>query len=227
MSWWLDKRATYNTLQIKKAYNVSTFIETGTFRGINLKFWSYHFPEVIGCELNPTYYKLTEERMAGLINYKLYNMSSPDYLKSFVEQYRKDHRQDYIIFYLDAHFYDPNLANKFVVLEELDALEGFDKAIIIIHDFDTKNGLGHIVYDGTPLDLLLLKPRLYSVNESFSYYRNTPNTCDPHTLDSIQYVRGIEPDEDTIETIKYHNTDWLARRGLLYCLPNQFDLERI
>jgi len=224
--WWLDKNATCNCLAIKDAYRVSTFIETGTFRGVNLKFWSYHFKEVIGCELNPTYHKITRDRMGDIINYKLYNMSSPDFIREFVAQYRKDHRKDYVIFYLDAHFYDPSLVNKFVVIDELKALEGFNKAIIVIHDFDTKNGLGHITYDGVPLDLDLVMTPLLLVNKTFSFYRNTPQTCDPHTLDSIQYVRGIEPDEDTIETIKYHNNDWLKKRGLLYCLPNQFDIER-
>lgn len=229
MSWWYDLRATHNTILIKDIYKVSTFVETGTFRGVNLKFWASYFNNVIGCELNPEYYAITKDRLDhtyNKINYQLINKSSPDFLSEYIKQYRQDKRTDYVIFYLDAHFYDSKLPNKFVVLDELDALYDFDKAIIIIHDFDV-SGLGHIEYDGISLNFDLVKDALNSVNPEFDYYRNTRERSDVHNLDSIKYCFGLDADADTIETINYHQEDRLKHRGLLYCLPRLYDLERL
>ncbi len=231
MGWWYDRFSVFATLRIRDIYNVNTFIETGTFRGVNLRFWFYHFKEVIGCEINPEYAKITQDKITEVIPQRrptafVHCKSSPDFLSEYIKQYRQDKRNDYVIFYLDAHFYNPKLPNKFVVLDELNSLYDFNRAIIIIHDFDV-SGLGHIEYDGISLNFELVKDALNSVNPEFDYYQNTKELCAPHTLETIKVVPYLVQDEDTIETINYHNTDRLKYRGILYCLPRLYKLEKL
>jgi len=229
VGWWMDRISAANVIKIKDIYKVSTFVETGTFRGVNLKFWASYFNNVIGCELNTEYYAITKDRLDhtyNKINYQLINKSSPEFLSEYAAQYKQDKRTDYVLFYLDAHFYDSALTNKFVVLDELKALKGMTKAIIVIHDFDV-SGLGYIEYDGQPLNFDLVKDALREVNPEFDYYRNTRERSDVHNLDSIKYCFGLDADADTIETINYHQEDRLKHRGILYCLPRLYDLERL
>ena len=218
MGWWYDRVSTEQTLKFKEIFDVTTFVETGTYKGVNLKFWAHYFPEVYGCEINDEYFKITAERTKFFKNVLLTKQSSPTFLSSFKQHYRMRSRNDYIIFYLDAHFYDKDAEEKFVILRELEALEGFNEAIIIIHDFKVE-GLGHIEYDGVPLDFNLVKDRLQKVNPNFTYYTNSPDYCDPHTKFSAEKTYGIEMDEDTLDVLNYHNTDKLKKRGILYCIP--------
>ncbi len=130
-----------------------------------------------------------------------------------------------ILFYLDAHFYDAALPKnkRWVVKDELKALAEFTNCIIAIHDFDC-NGLGHLVYDGQPLNFELIKEDLLGVNPYFHFYGNTREGCEVHTAESIIGVEGLEPDSDTLETIRYHDCDRLKYRGILYATPQPLDL---
>ena len=153
----------------------------------------------------------------------MFNQDSAEFLKQFIEQYKKDKREDYVIFYLDAHFYDTQLKpeNRFVVLRELKALKDFDKAIIIIHDFD--NNLGHITYDGQPLNLELLKEDLLNINPNFKFYTNELESCQIVKKEEvIKGIEGLEPDFETLENLDYAwSTPRLTYRGLLYCSPDK------
>ena len=146
-------------------------------------------------------------------------MSSPKFLIKMKDKFKKGIK----FIYLDAHFYDSTLPpeKRFVVLDELNALEDTKNCIIAIHDFD--NGkFGHITYDGQQLNFALLSEKLKNVNKDFHYYTNTG--CD--IIKSGKEI-GLEDDEEMLGTLKFV---WSApektKRGLLYCVPKELDLTK-
>jgi len=226
MCWWFDKIAVKQTLKLRDKFNISTYIETGTFRGINIKFHSYNFSEVLGCEINNGYYRTAKGRVRNLKNVTIYRQTSPEFLADFRKKYRKAKRRDIVLIYLDAHFYNPLATSKdrWVILKELKVLKGFKNCIICIHDFDCA-GLGHLCYNGQSLDYSLIKKDILDVNPDFFFYTNSRRFREVHSKQTIRRVIGLASDEDTLETIKYHNCDSLKYRGILYCIPERLDLK--
>lgn len=226
--WWLDRNATETGEKIRDVLDIKEYIETGTFRGINLKFWSHRFDRVIGTEIDRNLFWQTIRRLNGRMNTEVICKDSPQFLKEFVDNYYRDSRTDIVFIYLDAHFYTQgekkSKEDRWVVLRELKALRGFKDGVIAIHDFNCE-GLNGLVYDGERLDFNLVKDSLGEVNPEFSFYRNVREFCNPHTEDSIIGVEGIDPDYDTLETISYHSSDRLKYRGILYCLPRPINLK--
>jgi len=222
---WTDKKAIEIIKQLRDAFKVQTFVETGTFKGINARVHAKNFPEVITCEIVREYFLSAQDKLKPYSNIKIINLPSPEFLNQFTEDYNKSGRTDTIIFYLDAHFYDPTLPKekRFVVLDELKALKGFKKCIIIVHDFD--NGLGHITYDGQPLDLPLMKSDLMQINPDFKLYTNELATCEIWNEKTI-LDSGMIIDFETMDNIRYANsTSRLTYRGILYALPSEVGKE--
>ena len=229
MSWWFDQFAVKQVEKLRDTFNVSTYVESGTFRGVNLLFWSYRFKRVVGIEKAENYFQITKERLKARPNVYLYNGDSANYLKTFGQMYNLLFQGALnTLIYLDAHFYEPGATTqheRWVVLRELDALSESRNCILVIHDMaGFEEGLYGLTYDGEPLTFNLLKDSLLRVNPDFHFYRNTREFCQPHTKESIVGVEGIFPDEDTLETISYHRTDRLQYRGTLYCTPEALDL---
>ena len=54
---WLDKKSIEQILKMRDDFNISTFIETGTFKGINAKVHAYNFKEVLTCDISEEYLK--------------------------------------------------------------------------------------------------------------------------------------------------------------------------
>lgn len=221
---WTDIKSIEVIKYLRDKYKIDTFVETGTFKGINAKLHSKNFNTVFTCEKVPEYWETSNKRMTGILNTFIYKKNSPEFLKKFVETSNKG-----FMFYLDAHFYDKKLPKnkRFVVLEELVSLGRKNNSVIIIHDFD--NGLGHITYDGVDLDMDLLRNKLKKVNPNFYYYTNTLDGCKPVPLDKEKIEEaGLDYDEDTIDNLKYA---WLSPRltyrGILYCLPSKLTKNEI
>ncbi len=61
--WWFDRKSVAVGEQLRDLFGVDVFVETGTFRGVNLKFWSYRFRAIIGVEKNQPYADMTWERL--------------------------------------------------------------------------------------------------------------------------------------------------------------------
>jgi len=230
---WTDKKSVVIIKQLRDSFNVKTFLETGTFKGINARFHAGNFQEVLTCEILEENFLSAKEKLKNYQNIKIFNLSSPEFLSSFVKKYKEENRNDIIIMYLDAHFYDPSLPKekRFVVLDELKSLKGFEKAIIAIHDFD--NGLGHITYDGQPLNLELIKKELMEVNPDFKLYTNELSNCDivKPTVKDIK-ESGLVFDEETVDNLEYAwSSPRLTYRGILYAIPEElnkdFNLKRI
>lgn len=211
---WTDKKSIEVINYLKEKAKIKTFVETGTFKGINSRLHSKNFENVITCEVVNANWKKSKDNLKPYKNVVLVKGNSSHFLKRL--------SLGTYIFYLDAHFYDENLPDgeeKFVVLKELDNLTKFKNSIIIIHDFC--NGLGHITYDGIKLDMDLVRSRLNAINKNFYFYTNTLVGCDivkPHAQDIVD--AGLEVDFDTLDNLDYAWTfPRLTYRGFLYCLP--------
>jgi hypothetical protein len=225
---WLDKCAVNQFLTLKDEYNISTYLETGTFRGTNVRFYSFHFPEVIGCDIDDNYIKISRQYNEDRDNVRIEKIASRDFLRNFVAQYYRDKRTDIVFIFLDAHFYNAALMpnEKWVVKEELMALAGFENCVICIHDFDC-SGLGHCCYGGEPLGFPLVLPWLNLVNPNFHYYVNDKSSASMVTPEEAVNLKGVVLDDNAMDTIKFANgTDILKYRGYLYCTPTELDLNR-
>jgi len=225
---WLDKKAIEQFIKLRDKFNISQFVETGTFMGVNAKLHSRNFKEVLSCELIDEYFDKAKKRMEGLNNVFLFKKSSGDFLRDFIDEYKKAGRTDIVFFFLDAHFYNPEASpeDRWVVLKELKALKGFKNCIIVIHDFD--NNLGHCVYDDEHLGLPLVKEDLMKVNPDFHLYTNELHTCDIITEEEVKEgkVPGLDPDFETLDNIRYaHSRPSRTQRGFLYAIPEKLDLK--
>lgn len=220
---WTDRIATEEILKLRDKFSIKTFIETGTFKGVNAKFQANNFKEVLSCDKNEGYVKIAKNCIKDCGNVQLYLNESDEFLRYFVDMYHRHKRTDIVFIYLDAHFYNPK-ENKWVVVNELKALKGFTNCVLCIHDFDCE-GLGHLVYDGEPLGWAAVKDDIAKVNQDFFYYTNKQEWCDIYNEKTIGGVRGITLDEDTIDTLRYANSsDEKRYRGFLYAVPNELDL---
>lgn len=225
---WLDKKSIETMLKMRDDFNISTFLETGTFKGINAKVHAYNFKEVLTCDIKEEYLIDARKRLEPYKNVKVVAQSSPAFITDFIEQYNKDGRSDIVFFFLDAHFYDPALPpeEKWVVINELKALKGFKNGILCLHDFDAQ-GLGHCTYDGVDLGWPLVKNDVLNVNPDFYLYTNKKEFCEIYDENTIKDVPGIELDVDTLDNIRYaHTTERLTYRGFLYAVPKELDLTR-
>ena len=224
---WTDKKSIEQILKLRDTFNISTFVETGTFKGINAKFYAQNFKKVLTCELIEEYFKIAKERLKPHKNVFIYRESSPKFLKGFLQKYNQEGRRDIVFIYLDAHFYDPNLPpdEKWVVVNELKALKGFNNCVICIHDFDCE-GLGHCIYNGEHLGYSLIKDELMKVNPDFHLYTNTREFCEIYTEKTIANVPGITLDEETKDNLRYAwSSEFKAYRGILYATPEKLDLK--
>lgn len=223
---WTDKKSIEQILKLRDKFSISTFIETGAFKGINAKFQAQNFKEVLTCELIEEYFEIAKERLKPYKNVFIYKQSSPDFLKEFLQKYNQEDRKDIVFIYLDAHFYDPSLSpdEKWVVVNELKVLKGFKNCLICIHDFDCE-GLGHCIYDGEHLGWAVVKEDLMKVNPDFYFYTNTREFCEIYNEKTIANVPGITLDEDTLDNIRYAWTSEIKTyRGFLYATPEELDL---
>ena len=229
MCWWFDRDACATTEKLRDQFDIKQMVESGTFKGINLKFWAYRFNKVIGTELDRERFWQTSRRLSGLTNAKVVCEDSSHYLAKYTDNYYLDDRTDIVLIYLDAHFYTSgekkSKEDRWVVLRELKALRGFKNVVIVIHDFNCE-GLHGLIYDKERLDFDLVKGSLAEVNPEFSFYTNVREFCNPHTEESIVGVEGIDPDYDTLETISYHSSPRLKYRGILYCVPGPLNLSQ-
>ena len=221
---WTDRTAIETIKQLRDEFNVNTFIETGTFKGINSFVQSRNFKYVLTCEDNLSNVEIARNKLRDKRNVRVFKSNSPDFLGDFVRLYKKEKMEDVVIIYLDAHFYDKNARNKFIVTEELKALKGFKKCIVIIHDFN--NGMGHIEYEGKTIDIDMVGGLLKEVNPGFRFYTNTPEFADIHTIETLSHI-GLASDREAQDNIRYAwSKDRLTKRGILYAVPKELDLNK-
>ena len=107
---WTDKQIITVMKYLRDKYQITTFVETGTFKGVNAELHSKNFDKVITCEDNNAYYEQAKLRLVDSLpdkkpdscrNIVLVKEDSPVFLKRLaLGKY---------MFYLDAHFYNTDL----------------------------------------------------------------------------------------------------------------------
>lgn len=228
---WTDKKAIQTILKLRDEFKVTDFVETGTFKGVNAKLHSLYFDSVYTCEVNEDYYKEAIKKLPK--NVQVHRVDSPSFLCMYRWKYYVDNTLPPPVFYLDAHFYLPEMKNKtneerFVVLRELRTLSGFNNCIIVIHDFNCAN-LGYITYDGVSLNFDLVKESLMKVNPNFKFYTNKKEFCDIITIEEVKEgkIEGVEATEDVLDNLNYvWSNEEKTYRGILYCVPRELDLSK-
>lgn len=209
---WTDRDSRIAIMTLRDKYKIKTFIETGTFKGVNAHIMSNIFDNVITIEKDYNYFKIAMLNNIGKKNICFLWDSSPEILKTLKKGLKA-------IIYLDAHFYDKKAKQKFVVIDELKALKSHKNKTLIIHDFD--NNLGHINYDGQSLDFGLLKRHLKKVNPNFHYYTNSLASC------SIIKQSSVNEFPPQFREVVKDNLDYAwsrpekTFRGILYCTPTR------
>lgn len=218
---WTDRIATENILKLRDDFRVKTAIITGVAKGGDAELYGHYFQDVIGVDIDRDSLDIARKRLKYLDNVQLYKMKSADFLRDF----RHGLWKQTPLFYLDAHYFDPNLKQKWVVIDELKELRGFPNCIIIIHDYD--NGeLGHLIYNGEHMGWNTVGAYLYQVNPEFHYYTNTREMCDIYNEKTIHYS-PLRVDEHIHESLRYANQNDTKRyRGILYAVPRKLDLSK-
>ncbi len=219
---WTDNQSIKVMKYLRDKFKINTFIETGTYVGVNSQLQSKNFIQVITCEKVDEYYLKAKKRLKDCENVLPLHEDSTSFLRDckFAWNLSEGNKPPFI--YLDAHFYDPKMPKgkgKFVILDELKAMKGWSNVVIAVHDFD--NNLGHINYDGIPLDLDLMRKGLNGINPNFHFYTNTLAGCDivKNNEKSIKQA-GLPYDKEVRKNLKYAwQEPRLTYRGILYALP--------
>lgn len=205
---WTDLESMRHIKEISRQLSITDFVETGTHVGINAFYHSANFKRVNTCEKDFDLYEQAKERLKDKKNVFLYLSDSATFLKHDVPENA--------FVYLDAHFYDPKLKQKWVVLDELKSLEGRTDISLAIHDFD--NNLGHLNYDGETLNFELIKDRLLKVNPNSHFYTNHLDSCNIKKLEDAA-------DEDERSNLEYAwSKPDKTFRGILYATPREVDV---
>lgn len=224
---WSDKISTQTILALRDLFNIDTFVETGTWKGVNAEFYSHYFNKVLTCEFDDNVYNIAKNR-ANNYNVEIYNQDSESFLMQFKEDYLRLNRKDIIFFYLDAHFYKSGCTfeNRWIVRNELRTLKDFKNCIICIHDFDCEN-LGHLCYDNEHLDFNIIKEDIKNVNSDFIYYTNKREFCDIVDINTVKEL-PIKFNDELIDYVNFINSSDVKRyRGLFYAIPKEIDLNNI
>ena len=221
---WTDLKAIENFSKLSKEFNISTLVETGTFRAQGARVMSSIFKQVLSCEINTKYYRDACYKTMEIPNVKVIHQDSTEFL-SFISATFKEP----LLYYLDAHFYDASLPKeeRFTVKKELQSIQPNNNSIIIIHDFDTKNGLGHLIYDDIHLDFNIVKEELQKINNNFNYYVNYKEACKIVTANDFisRKLLPLELDSENIDSLDFiWSHPFKTYRGILYCIPKELNL---
>lgn len=225
---WSDVTALEQIKKLRDVFGVKLFIETGTFKGVNAAVHANNFEYVVTVEKDEKYFAMAVSKLRFFSNTTVFRSDSASFLSSpkfngFLSKYGQ------AIIYLDAHFYNPELPpeQRWVILQELEALSNTRNVIIVIHDFD--NGLGHLEYDKQSMNFEFLQRALKRINPNFHYYTNTKETCDIITKERVASgeVPNLVLDDSTADNLDYAwSNESKTYRGILYCVPEALDLSQ-
>ncbi len=221
---WTDRIATEQILKLRDKFNIKTAVATGTFIGADVELYAQNFKEVYTMDIKEKYLEIAKQRLAKYNNVTFALMNSWEFLEFFVDSYNICGDKDTVLFFLDAHFYDPELAAKdrWVAVKELQVLKGFKNCIIILHDFDC-SGLGHMIYDEEHFGWNVVSKYIKEVNPDFHYYINDKDGCDIYTEEEL-YKSPYTIDDYLLDGIRFTNSSDIKRyRGMLYATPRELD----
>lgn len=184
---------------------LTTFVETGTFRGDTLEMARKHFPECHSGELSPELHAAARERFAGDSSITLHLGSSPEFLASLAPVLQEKS----VLFWLDAHWCSADHTagehSQSPILEELDAIGRLHRDSVLLID-DARLYLStppapHAVADWP--DIHDLAGRLFALGPD-------------HRLSVFDDIIAFYPVglKDTLARhIHHHAVDWLKIAG--------------
>ncbi len=165
-------------------FKVSTFFETGTYRGESLNYVCERFYKdirIISCETNKEHFDYSVERLKKYAP-TIFNVSSPQAIRL------SSHFSllgSLTLFFLDAHW-----GEYWPLLDELKEIVKLGKAIIVIDDFKVPNHteLGYDSYGGNENSLEYIEKTLFSSKDSSLF-----TVIFPHYKDNAEW---LEPKRD-------------------------------
>ena len=80
---WTDKKSIEHIKAIRDIFKVKTFVETGTFKGMNVLAHKDNFEQILSCEKMKEYFDISKKKTEGIENIKIYNMDSKEFLKKW------------------------------------------------------------------------------------------------------------------------------------------------
>lgn len=122
------------------ALEVTSLVETGTFRGTSTGFMAKFGLPIYSCELHPRYFRYASERLANHANIHLKSTDSRDFLRDLFDTGTLPKGRT--LFYLDAHW-----ETDLPLWEEIDLI--FTRApdgVVMVDDFRVPKDLG-FAYD--------------------------------------------------------------------------------
>lgn len=118
-------------LEMRERYGLSTFVETGTWKGDSAVWAAGVFDKVTTVELSPVFYQKSKERLDGLPNVSLYQGDSRLLMIEICRKLRRP-----TLFWLDAHWTgDMGIEDEngpCPVMYEIDAINRLMKATHVI-----------------------------------------------------------------------------------------------
>lgn len=157
-----DPELLKTTLELSKKFNLTTFIETGTYHGNTAKIVSEYFNKIITIENNPNFYQIALSNLININNCDLYLGNSPEIMEKCLKE-----NDNSIFFFLDAHWEE-----YFPLLDELKIIKDKNiKSVIAIHDFyvpDEKGNakFGFDSYHDQPLNFPYIKNKIEDIYEN-------------------------------------------------------------
>lgn len=143
-------------LKILGGFPISSFVETGTYRGYSSGYIASNYKgPIYTCELIGKFYRESKKNLRQYPNVNIYRGSSKKFIDSL-----EGKMGSLPFFFLDAHWYE-----YWPLLDELESIKKIDKAIILIDDFkvpDAEFGYDNGVYQGNVVDsdINFISPKL-------------------------------------------------------------------
>jgi len=160
-------------LKLKKDFNLTTAIETGSCFFSTTKWLSEKFESVYTCEINQEFAKFELENILKKENVFYKNQDSVEFLREILSGIVSEDER--CIFFLDAHWnqFCPLLSE----LLEIANIKTKQPPIITIHDFKTNNEeLGYDSYNGQDFTIDWIKPYIEIIENKlmtpYSFYYN-------------------------------------------------------
>lgn len=161
--------------RLKEHFSITSFVETGTYKGDTASFLATVFDGVpiYTIELNRGYWRESRRRLKQYQHVHVLGGSSPKVLAQLIEGHRLG---DFPALFLDAHSYD-----YWPLGDELSPIAQLEKAIIMIDDlkvpdepqfaYDIYCGLGHIPERVNDLGAITRRLRGHQYRMVFPRYR--------------------------------------------------------
>jgi len=172
------------------------FIETGTRRGVTLKYVAdgYKNLKLFSCEPNKEFFAIAEAKLKGYNNCKIFNEKSQNFIPKILDTY--DLNENLSFFFLDAH----GKGFEWPLRQEIEQItHRLKKAIILIDDFKVPNNpqFTYDAYDDQECKMSFIKDKLYTMRDyELIYPKYKIKTSNyPHFVGYIVILMGLKIEE--------------------------------